>query len=89
MGGIVRADTVVDPSDGSAINFLYHVDGLLDFDREYRRARRISWLGQIVSVLPLSRILRSKKAVGRPKDLAHLPLLEQTIALRKRGGIRR
>jgi len=89
LGGIIRADTVVDLSDGSAVNFPYHVDGLLDFDREYRRARRITWLGNIVSVLPLARILRSKKAVGRPKDLAHLPLLEQTIALRRRGGIRR
>ena len=89
LGGIVRADTVVDLSDGSAVNFLYHVDGLLDFDREYRRARRIKWLGKIVTVLPLARILRSKKAVGRPKDLAHLPLLEQTIALRRQGGIRR
>ena len=89
QGAIVRADTVVDLSDGSAVNFLYHVDGLLDFEREYRRARRIKWLGNIVSVLPLVRILRSKKTVGRPKDLAHLPLLEQTIALKKRGRVRR
>jgi hypothetical protein len=31
------------------------------------------------------RILRSKKVVGRPKDLAHLPLLEQTIKLGKQS----
>jgi hypothetical protein len=45
-------------------------------------------LGMTVAVLPLSRILLSKKAVGRPKDLAHLPLLEQTIQLRKRSRTR-
>jgi len=37
-----------------------------------------------VSVLPLERIYASKKFVRRPTDLAHLPLLEQTIKLRRR-----
>ena len=86
LGAIVRANTVVDLSDGSAVNFLYRVDGLLGFDREFRRARRIKWLGTTVAVLPLARILRSKRAVGRPKDLAHLPLLEQTIKLKKESN---
>jgi hypothetical protein len=88
LGATARANTVVELSDGSAVNFLYRVDGLLSFAREYRRARRIKWLGTTVAVLPLARILRSKKMVGRPKDLAHLPLLEQTINLRKRSGTR-
>jgi hypothetical protein len=86
LGATVRADTVVDLSDGSTVNFLYHVDGLLSFAEEFRRSCRLRWLGTTVAVLPLARILRSKKVVGRPKDLAHLPLLEQTIKLRKRSG---
>jgi hypothetical protein len=86
LGAKVRANTVVDLSDGSLVNFLYHVDGLFSFDREFRRARRLKWLGTTVAVLPLKRIFRSKKVVGRPKDLAHLPLLEQTIKLRKRSS---
>jgi hypothetical protein len=45
-------------------------------------------LGAKVAVLPLARIYRSKKFIGRPKDLAHLPLLEQTIALKRRAGRR-
>lgn len=85
LGATVRADTVVDLSDGSVVNFLYHIDGLLGFAREYRGARRIQWMNTTVAVLPLSRILRSKKAVGRPKDLAHVPLLQQTILLTKRS----
>jgi hypothetical protein len=88
LGATIRANTVVDLSDGSMVNFLYRVDGLLGFDREFRRARRMKWLDTTVAVLPLARILRSKKAVGRPKDLAHLPLLEQTIRLRKQSRTR-
>ena len=88
LGAIIRANTVVDLSDGSMVNFLYGVDGLLGFDREFLRARRMKWLGTTVAVLPLARILRSKKAVGRPKDLAHLPLLEQTILLRRQSRTR-
>ncbi len=88
LGATTRANTVVDLRDGSVVNFLYRVDGLLSFSQEFRRARRLNWLGTSVAVLPLSRILLSKRAVGRPKDVAHLPLLEQTIQLRKRNRTR-
>jgi hypothetical protein len=88
LGAATRANTVVDLADGSTINFLYRVDGLLSFDREFKRAHRLKWLGMTVAVLPLPRILASKRFVGRPKDLAHLPLLEQTILLRKRNRAR-
>jgi hypothetical protein len=84
LGAAVRANTVVDLQDGSVINFLYEVHGLRSFRAEYRNARRISWLGTRVAVLPLERIYASKKFVGRPKDLAHLPLLEQTMKLRRK-----
>lgn len=88
LGATIRANTVVDLSDGSTVNFLYRVDGLLGFAREFRRARRIKWLGKTVAVLPLARILLSKRVVGRPKDIAHLPLLEQLIMLKKRSRSR-
>jgi hypothetical protein len=84
LGAEIRANTVVDLSDGSVVNFLYEVHGLRSFDYEYQRARRLTWLGLQVAVLPLERIYASKKFVGRPKDLAHLPLLEQTMQLRRR-----
>jgi hypothetical protein len=84
QGATVRANTVVELSDGSLVNFLYEMHGLRGFGAEYRKARRVQWLGTEVRVLPLDRIHASKKHVGRPKDLAHLPLIEQTIRLQSR-----
>ena len=74
----IRANTVVDLTDGSTVNFLYEVHGLHSFRYEYQRARRLRWLGTEVAVLPSERIYARKKFVGRPKDIAHLPLLEQS-----------
>jgi hypothetical protein len=65
-------------------NFLCQVHGLRSFRYEYQRARRLKWLGTEVAVLPLERIYASKKFLGRPKDLAHLPLLKQTMKLLRR-----
>jgi hypothetical protein len=83
LGATLRANTVVDLSDGSTVNFLYEVHGIRGFEYEYRRAKRVRWLQTEVAVLPLERIYASKKFVGRPKDLAHLPLLEQTMKLQR------
>ena len=84
LGAQMRANTVVDLSDGSTVNFIYEVTGLSSFSHEYRRARTLKWLGATVAVLPLERIYQSKKVIGRPKDLAHLPLLKQTMRLQRR-----
>jgi hypothetical protein len=81
LGARVRANTLVELRDGSVVHFLYEVHGLRGFSREFERARKLRWLGTTVAVLPLRRIYASKKFVGRPKDLAHLPLLRQTIRL--------
>ncbi len=83
LGAEIRANTVVDLTDGSTVNFVYEVHGLGSFAQEFRRAKRLEWLGMKVPILPLERIYQSKKYVGRPKDLAHLPLIEQTIRLKK------
>lgn len=88
LGAEVRANTVVDLSDESTVNFLYEVHGLRSFRCEYRHAKKLKWLGTQVAVLPLERIYASKRFVGRPKDLAHLPLLEQTMKLQRRIGRR-
>ena len=89
LGAKLWAKTVVELVDGSMVNFLYEVDGLSGFRSEYTRAKRIQWLNHEVAVLPLERIYASKKFVGRPKDLAHLPLLEQTMKLQKAIGSKR
>jgi hypothetical protein len=83
LGATVRANTLVDLSDGSTVNFLYEMHGLRSFQHEYQRAKRVRWLQTAVAVLPLERIYASKKFVGRPKDLAHLPLLKQTMRMKR------
>jgi len=40
--------------------------------------------GVDVPVLPLSRIIASKRATGRPKDLAILPALEDALRIQRR-----
>jgi hypothetical protein len=85
LGATILANTVVELTDGSTVNFLYHVDGLLRFGTEFKRAKHLKWLGTKVALLGLPRIYRSKKLVGRPKDIAHLPLLKQTMALKQRA----
>jgi hypothetical protein len=53
--------------------------GLGSFAQEARRALRIP-IGTVeVRVLPLARIITSKKAAGRPKDRAILPALEDAL----------
>jgi len=84
LGATILANTVVELTDGSMVNFHYHVDGLLRFGAEFKQATHLRWLGTKVAVLGLRRIYQSKKLVGRPKDIAHLPLLKQTMKLK--GG---
>ena len=56
-----------------------HMHGLDDFDKEYKRGEEIDLGGFVVRVLPLDRIIKSKKATGRPKDRAILPALQDTL----------
>jgi hypothetical protein len=88
LGARIVANTVVALSDDTLVNFVYQVTGLRGFTEEYQTARRMDWFGVSVRVLPLDRIHRSKKMLGRPKDLAHLPLLEQAMRLTRRRGLK-
>jgi hypothetical protein len=83
LGANILADTVVALADDTMVNFVYSMDGLRSFTREYKDAREISWLGLRARVLPVERVYARNKFVGRPKDLAHLPLLEQALRLEK------
>lgn len=83
QGGTVMARTVVALSDDTTVDFLYRIDGLPDFEKALRKAKRVRWLGLDVPVVPLESIMKSKKFVGRPKYLAHIPLIEQILAAQK------
>ena len=82
--GTIRARTVYELSDGTQVNVIFQPDGLRSFDREWKGAL---WgeLDQVaVRVLPLNRVIASKRAANRDKDLAVLPILRRTLRLARR-----
>ena len=84
LGAEILARTVVALADDTLVNFLYRIDGIKPFADEYERAVALDWNGRQIRVLPLQRIIASKKHIKRPKDIAHLPLLNQTLKLKKK-----
>jgi hypothetical protein len=65
--------------DAGLFDVVVHMHGLGSFAQEARRARRIRVGATEVRVLPLARIIASKKATDRPKDRAILPALEDAL----------
>ena len=69
-------------------DIVVHMHGLESFEQEVRRATLVQVGGVNLPVLPLERIIASKRATGRPKDLSILPALEDALRARaaeKRG----
>jgi hypothetical protein len=86
QGANMIRNTVVELSDGTLANFIFAVAGLKSFRAELRRARMLEFHGLSIPVMPLQSIRKSKAALMRPKDQAHLVHLDQTIrALRAAG----
>jgi hypothetical protein len=65
---------------GDRFNVVTHADGLGPFSHEWAATRVVDIQGVPVHVLPLARVLDSKRAAGRPKDLAQIPILEAALA---------
>jgi hypothetical protein len=59
--------------------------GLEPFAAEYGRTVSHEIEGVRLQVLPLDRILLSKRATNRPKDLAQVPALEAALLARREG----
>jgi hypothetical protein len=65
--------------DAALFDVVTHMHGLRSFAAEARRAVQVP-LGNVeVPVLPLSRVIASKRATNRPKDRAILPVLEDAL----------
>lgn len=63
------------------IDLVTHCHGLRGFEHEYKKAVVVE-LGDIeLHVLPLERIIASKRAAGRPKDRAAIGQLEAALAV--------
>ncbi len=66
---------------GDRFDVVTHVDGAKPFAEEIGTALQIDVEGIQLAVIPLQRILDSKRAAGRPKDLARIPALEEALAV--------
>jgi hypothetical protein len=66
----------------SRIDVVLTAHGLGPFADEYDRAIEREIEGATLRILPLDRVIASKKATGRPKDAASLPALEAALAAR-------
>lgn len=84
QGGTIRAGTLYELSDGTQVNAVFKPDGLRSFESEWKGCRLGKLEGISVRVLPLNRVIASKRAANREKDLAVLPILRRTWRLAKR-----
>lgn len=62
------------------IDIVTRCDGLRSFDAEYAAAIEAEAFGVRLKVLPLRRVISSKKAANRLKDQAALPALKAALA---------
>ncbi len=83
LGANILARTVIALVDETRVDFLFRVDGIASFATEWRRAVPMIWMGHPVKVLRLDKVIQSKEFVGRPKDLAQLPVLKDILASQK------
>lgn len=63
------------------LDVVTHMDGLASFDEEYLGAKRVRIDGVDVLVLPLERIIESKRVANRAKDRSVLFALEEALAV--------
>jgi hypothetical protein len=76
-------------SDGTQVNAIFQPDGLRSFGPEWNFCRWGRLENVPVIVLPLRRVIASKRAANREKDVAVLPILRRTLRLTKRLQQRR
>jgi len=84
-GAKMVRNTVVELSDGMLVNFIYEVTGLGSFAAELKKACKMRFHGCEIPVMPLQSIRKSKAAVMRNKDPAHIHAIDQTLRLQRRA----
>lgn len=76
---VTRAEPPLLGGMSDRFDVVTHLSGLPDFEHEYAGAEKIEIDGIPVPVLPLERILVSKRAANRAKDRATIEALELTL----------
>ena len=67
-------------ADGLQLDFMTVIDGIRSFEALRSRAHVVQLGDARLHVAGLPDIIKSKKAAGRPSDVAALPALEKTLA---------
>jgi hypothetical protein len=81
LNATVQSRNKVYLSDATPVDFIYEIHGLQIFEKEYARARWLSFHGLKTPVLSLKQICQSKEAIGRDKDKLHVLLIRQVLKL--------
>ncbi len=84
LGGTIRARTLYELSDGTQVNAVFQPNGLRSFEAEWKGCRTGELEDVPLRILPLRRVIASKRAANREKDIAVLPILERALRLSKR-----
>jgi len=84
QGGTALVPTLYALADGRFVNFLFTVQGVRDFNSEYRQAVKATIEGEPVKLLPLKRILKSKQSVLRDKDRLHILQIKRFLRAQKK-----
>jgi hypothetical protein len=79
----IRSPNKVFLRDDTPVDFIFEINGLPAFEKEYPRAKWLLFHGMKIPVLPLDRICKSKLAVARDKDKLHILLIQQALRLQK------
>jgi hypothetical protein len=66
-------------SDGMQIDFMGQIDGIRSYEGLRNRATTFKVGPSVILVAALADIIRSKRAAGRPKDVAVIEVLERTL----------
>jgi hypothetical protein len=85
-GGVfaTRANPPILAGEGlDRLDIVIRCDGLRAFDREYVKAIDLPVTDFSIKVLPLARVIASKRAAGRPKDKAVLEALRAALEAQK------
>ena len=70
---------MVRDEDGLQIDFMASIHGVRSFASLRSRARVVALDGAKLMVANLADVIKSKKAAGRPRDIATLEIIERTL----------
>jgi len=75
---------VVNDDTGMQLDFMSILHGIKSFENLRSDAVEVEFEGYILKIASLEKIIRSKKTLGRPRDLAVIEILEKTLDEKKK-----